>query len=303
MFPKLLSPPLAAVAVPGAATSATQAGHAFRCVDPLGGKVAEVTSDGKVRWVSKWEQPRDCWVMPDGNTFFCYAGGALEMLDDGRILWEYKAENGSEVASCQPLPTGRFLLVENGPSRLVEVDTFGEVSKQILLTPPHPSIDVVADRFRGVRQSADGHYWVCRKLEREVEELDATGKSLQRIPVAGDPHRALRLPDGNLLIALGEARKLQELDAQRMVVWEVGENDIPGNPLGLVAGFQRLTNGNTIVCNVLDDEHAGKQPHLFEITRDKKVVWEFSDHVNFRTISQIEVLGPNGEVSKETPLR
>jgi hypothetical protein len=280
-----------------------KSGHAFRGVDPLGGKVAEVAIDGKVRWESRWEHPRDCWVMPDGNTFFCYAEGALEMLDDGRTLWEYKAENGSDVASCQPLPTGRFLLVENGPCRLVEVDTFGEVSKQILLTPPHPSIDVVADRFRGVRRTTDGHYLVCRKLEREIEELDATGNSLQRIPVAGDPHMALRLPEGNLLVALGEAHKLQELDAQRKVAWEVGENDIPGNPLRLVSGFQRLANGNTIVCNYLGEEHAGKQPHLFEITREKKVVWEFSDHVNFKTISQIEVLGPKGEVSKEKALR
>lgn len=256
-----------------------------------------------MRWETSWEQPRDCWAMPDGNTFFGYAGGAMELLDDGRTLWEYKAEGGSDVASCQPLPTGRFLLVENGPCRLVEVDTFGEVSKQILLTPPHPSIDIVSERFRGVRRSADGHYLVCRKLEREVEELDADGKSLQRISVDGDPHSAARLPNGHLLIALGDAHKLQELDATGKVVWEVGENDLRGNPLRRVTGFQRLANGNTIVCNYLGEEHAGKQPHLVEITREKKIVWEFSDHVNFKSISQIVLLGPRGEVLQAPPLR
>lgn len=301
MLPKLSLPPVAAVIV--APNPAPQAGHAFRCVDALGGRVAELSLAGKLVWETRWERPRDAWAMPDGNTFFCHAGGAMEMLDDGRILWEYVAENGSDIASCQPLPTGRFLLVENGPCRLVEVDTFGEVSKQILLTPPHPSIDVVAERFRGVRRSADGRYLVCRKLEREIEELDAAGKSLQRIPVAGDPHSAVRLPNGHLLVALGEAHKLQELNPQGKVVWEVNENDLPGNPLRLVSGFQRLANGNTIVCNYLGEEHAGQQPHLVEITREKKVVWEFSDHVNFKTISQVVVLGPKGEVSKETPLR
>ena len=294
---------LAAAVVPSTAVRDARTGHAFRCVDPLSGKVAEVTLDGKILWESKWEAPRDCWVMPDGNTFFSYAGGALEMLDDGRTLWEYKAENGSDVASAQPLPTGRFLLVENGPCRLIEIDTFGDVTKQILLTPPHPSIDVVSERFRGVRRSADGRYLVCRKLEREVEELDVAGKSLRRIAVAGDPHLALRLPSGNLLLALGEAHKLQELDAEGNVVWQLSENEVPGNPLRLVSGFQRLANGNTIVCNFLSPEHAGKQPHLFEITREKKVVWEFSDHVNFKSISQVEVLGPKGEVLKEGPLR
>ncbi|MEO6567359.1 MAG: hypothetical protein ABIO94_01245 [Opitutaceae bacterium] len=302
MIPPRSHSRLAAVA-PGAGSLPAKTGYAFRCVDPLGGKVAEVTIEGKLLWDSKWDQPRDCWVMPDGNTFFCHAGGALEMLDDGRILWEYKAESGSDVRSCQPLPTGRFLLLENGPCRLVEVDTFGEVSKQVLLTPPPPSIDVVEDRFRGVRRTSDGHYLVCRKLEREVEELDANGKTLRRIPVAGDPHLALRLPDGKLLVALGEAHRLQELDSAGKVFWEIGEHDIAGNPLRLVSGFQRLPNGNTIVCNYLGEEYAGKQPHLFEITRDKKLVWEFSDHVNFRTISQIELLGPKGEVLKERALR
>ncbi|MEO7413977.1 MAG: hypothetical protein ABIZ81_11540 [Opitutaceae bacterium] len=302
MLSSLPHPLLAAVA-PRAGLTPAKVGHAFRCIDPLGGKVAEVRIDGTVFWDSKWNQPRDGWVMPDGNTFFCYAGGALEMLDDGRILWEYKAESGSDVRSCQPLPTGRFLLIENGPCRLVEIDTFGEVSKQVLLTPPHPSIDVVEDRFRGVRRSPDGHYLICRKLEREIEELDADGKSLRRIPVAGDPQMALRLPNGNLLVALGEAHKLQELDGNQKVVWEVGEKDIAGNHLRLVSGFQRLANGNTIVCNYLGEEYSGKQPHVFEITRDKKLIWEFSDHVNFKTISQIEVLGAKGEVQKEKSLR
>src|SRR5436190_1489892 len=98
MFP-LHSPSLLAAVAPRASSPPSKSRHAFRCVDPRGAKLAEVL-DGKVTWETKWDEPRDCWVMPDGNTFFCYAGGALEMLDDGRILWEYKAEGGSDVRSC-----------------------------------------------------------------------------------------------------------------------------------------------------------------------------------------------------------
>lgn len=297
--------PFAAAVAPAVPASSTStSGHTFRCTDPLGGKVAEVSRDGKIGWEFKWDQPRDLWVMPDGNTFFSHPKGVQEKLPDARTLWEYTAEGGSDVYSCQPLPTGRFLVVENGPCRLVEVDTFGEFSKQMLLTPPHPRLQIeVEDRFRGVRRSADGRYLVCRKGEHVVEELDANGKTLQRIDVPGDPHMATRLPDGNLLIALGDGHRLQELDATLKVVWEIGENEIRGNPLRLVSGFQRLANGNTIVCNFLGEDFSGKQPHLFEVTRDKKLVWEFADHANFKSISQIQVLDNPEEIKKGTAMR
>lgn len=279
-----------------------RAAHPFFGTDAAGGKVAAVSATGKVEWEFLCKHPQDAWVMPDGHYFFAHAGGVVEKLENGVTLWEYNADPGTEVHSCQPLPNGNFLLVENGPCRLIEVNTMGLIEKQIELTPP-PDTVKVHDQFRGVRQSADGHYWVCRKGERQIEELDANGKSLRRIPVAGDVHMALKLPDGNLLIALGEGHKIQELDANLKVVWELGENDVPGNPLRLVTGFQRLPNGNTIVCNYLGHGFLGKQPQFFEITRDKKVVWEFADHKNFKTINQIQLLDVPGDVTRGKILR
>ena len=31
----------------------------------------------------------------------------------------------------------------------------------------------------------------------------------------------------------------------------------------------------------------GKQPMVMEVTRDKKVVWEYADHTHFKTKNQI----------------
>lgn len=38
-------------------------------------------------------------------------------------------------------------------------------------------------------------------------------------------------------------------------------------------GGQRLANGNTIICNY--GQKNPKKVKIFEVTRDKKVVWEF----------------------------
>jgi hypothetical protein len=68
---------------------------------------------------------------------------------------------------------------------------------------------------------------------------------------------------------------------------------VAGNPLRLPAGCQRLANGNTIICNYLGGGFMGKQPQAFEVTREKRVVWEFADHKNFKTVNEIQVLDPS----------
>jgi hypothetical protein len=280
-----------------------QAQHSFICTDSYAGKVAVVSADGKIEWEYNCSAPQDCWRMPNGNYLFCHAHGALEVTQDKKIVWEYKSGTNTEVHACQPLPDGRVLVMECGPSRMVEVDREGKIAKEIKLTPPPPSIKL-HDQFRGVRKTLDGHYFVCRKGEHIVEELDGDGKSLRRINVPGDVHEVVPLAGGHLLIDCGDGHKIVELNANEKVVWELNENDLPGNPLRLMAGCQRLPNGNTVFCNWLGHGHTrDAQAHLFEITPDKKIVWEFADHTNFKTINQVQLLDIPGDATKGEILR
>ena len=285
-----------------ALTIPVRAAHPFLCTDSTAGKVCVVSADGKIEWEYACKHPQDCWRMPNGNYLFCHSGGALEVTPDKKIVWEYKAPEKTEVHACQPLPDGRVLLVECGPSRLIEVDREGKIAKEIKLTPPPAKVGL-HDQYRGVRKTLAGHYFVSRKGEHLVDELDADGKSLRQIKVPGDVHEVLPLPDGHLLITCGDGHKIIELDASEKVVWELNENDLPGNPLRLMAGCQRLPNGNTVFCNYLGHGHLGEQPHFFEITRDKKIVWQFADHANFKTVNQIQLLDVPGDVTKGEILR
>ena len=158
-------------------------------------------------------------------------------------------------------------------------------------------------QFRGTRKTADGHYWVCLMDEKKIVELSPASALLREIPVDGFPHAAIKLPDGHLLVTLGTAGQVIELDADLKIVWQLGENEVTGNPLRLPAGCQRLANGNTIICNYLPGPFMGKQPQAFEVTRDKRVVWEFTDHARFKTVNQIYLLDAPGDGKKSEVLR
>ncbi len=106
-----------------------------------------------------------------------------------------------------------------------------------------------------------------------------------------------------LLVSCGDGHKVLEYGAALGGGWKLNENDVPGHPLRLVAGFQCLPNGNTVFRNYPGHGHLGPQPSSLEITRDKRVVWSFADPVNFKTIKRIPVLDGSGNVTTGEVLR
>ena len=282
----------------GRAESATR--HRFLCCDYQGNKVAIIAADGGIEWEFPTQTPQDCWMLPNGNVLFCYTHGAQEVSREKKVVWEYKAPDQAMCHSCQPLPDGRVLVAECGLSRLVEAGRDGQVAKEIKVASQAKNM---GHQFRGTRKTADGHYWTCLMDEKKIVELSPDGALLREIPVDGFPHAAIKLPDGHLLVTLGTNGKVIELDAGLKVVWELGVNEVPGNPLRLPAGCQRLPNGNTLVCNYLPGDFMGKQPQAFEVTRDKRVVWEFTDHARFKTVNQIYLLDLPTKGKKAVVLR
>jgi outer membrane protein assembly factor BamB len=296
---------LSTSAVLMAENAAPSAARPFLCCDHNGDQVCIVERDGRISWRMEAKRPQDCWLLPNGNILFAHMYGATEATrpTDGStptIVWEYKAPKDVECHACQPLPDGNVMVVEGGTSRIVEVDRSGKVVKEVKL---HCNTPKTHNQYRGTRKLANGHYVVCFKGDRKVVEVDGEGKVIRELPVDGDVHECLTLPGGNWLITLGDGHKVIEVNAAGKTVWELNENDVPGNPLRLMAGCQRLPNGNTVFCNYLGHGHIGKQPMFFEITPDKKLVWQFADHEHFKTINQIQVLDVPGDVTKGEIIR
>lgn len=289
---------LALVVLISLSPMAARAAHPFLCCDYGGDKVCIVSAEGAIEWQYDCKHPQDCWKLPNGNILFCFVSGALEVTADAvkKIVWEYKAPDKVEVHACQPLPDGNVMIVECGSSRIIEVGRDGKIVKEIKLTTA-PEIKL-HNQFRGTRKLANGNYRVTFKGEGKIVDIDPEGKVVKSLSVPGDPHGAITLPDGHIIVTCGDGHKAIEFDADGKSVWELNENDLPGNTLRLMAGCHRLPSGNTVFCNYLGHGHLGEQPQFFEVTKDKKVVWQFDDHAHFKDINQIMVLDVPGDVTK-----
>ncbi len=257
------------------------------------GSVAIVGKDGAVEWEYKIaDETSDAWLLPGGNIIFAYKHGVREVKPDKTTVWEFKAPADAEIHSCQPLPGDLFLIGEShndGTSDLYEMDRTGAKKKTVALKCGGSA----HSQFRQVRKTPQGTYLITsQRGGGKAEEVDGDGKTIRTFPAGR--FVAMRLPDGNTLIACGDEHRVIEVDAKDKIVWEITESEIPGNKIGFAAGLQRLPNGNTVICNWSGHGTIKDQPQVFEITRDKKVVWELRDP-KLSMISSINILDAAGE--------
>jgi hypothetical protein len=263
------------------------------------GILAIVAADGHIEWqydvLPLGGEANDAWLMANGDLAFAYKAGAEELTPAKNVVWKYAAPAGSEVHTCQPLPNGNFLIGEahdGGVGYLRELDGAGKVQSSVTINVGG-GLGAHA-QWREVRKTPQGTYLVTYLQLNKAMEFDATGNKLREFPCG--QFVAIRLPSGNTLVSCGDDHRVIEVDPQDKIVWQVGEKDIPGNTLGFAAGLQRLPNGNTIICNW--PGHTGlatPPPQAFELTPDKKVVWQLNAPP-LGWVSNVEVLDPEAWV-------
>ena len=268
-------------------------GHHFAATDYSGGKVFIVDAEGRVEWDYATGTCNDLWVLPNGNLLFNTGKGVLEVTRDKKTVFSYESQ--SEIYACQRLANGNTFVGECNNGRLLELDPAGKVVHEVKLLPEGK--DGGHLYMRNARKLSNGNYLVAHYGEEVVREYDPEGKTVREIPAPGGPHSAIRLPNGNTLIACGDLKKAAtvfEVDPSGKTVWQVGKDELPDVSLKFMAGLQRLPNGNTVMSNWVGHGEFGKAPHLIEVTPDKKVVWIFQDHKTMKTISSVQLLDVPG---------
>jgi hypothetical protein len=237
----------------------------------------------------------------------------VEMTPKKKIVWQYESKpkkgytGNIEVHAFQRLDKDITMIAETGNKRIIEVDRDGKIIKEIPLTvdKPDPHRDT-----RMARKLASGNYLVCHEGDGKVREYDSEGKVvwMYQLDLGGrrrsDGHGpeghgvevfgAVRLENGNTLIAGGNNNRVLEVDKEGKIVWSIDQKDLPGVTLAWVTTLHVLPNGNIIIGNC----HAGpNNPQLIEVTREKKVVWTFKDFKTFGNgLASVHILDIGGKV-------
>jgi len=246
--------------------------------------VAITDRDGEVLWSHKTAGParghaghHDVHLLSNGNILYHDSWTKLtEMTLAKEVIWTYDSAtmNGNkgkrvDVHAFARLKNGNTSIVESGVGRIIEVDKKGNIVHEI------PMKRDGRQNTRWVRFTPEGNYLVTSENPGIVTEYNRKGEIVWEYLISTRCYGAIRLKNGNTLIASGSGHSVVEVSPDKKVVWEI-KDKVPGTDisLGWMTALQELKNGNFVVGNC----HAGEtNPQIFEIRRDKKVVWEFDE--------------------------
>ncbi len=272
------------------------------------GQLVILDKRGDIEWQMPWKPIHDIHLLANGHLMVQRGKTAVVEIDpeSKKVVWEYDSatSNGNrgkqvEVHSFQPVAGwpaegGRVMIAESGSARIVEVDRDGNIVHEtpLVVDRPHPHHDT-----RLVRKLASGNYLVCHERDGKVREY--AGPESERpgevvweyeVPLFGrepreghgpesfgnDVFAAVRLENGNTLVATGNGHSVLEVTPEKEIVWKLAQHDLEGITLGWVTTIEVLANGHYVIGNC----HAGPDnPVLVEIDpATKKVVWQLDAH-------------------------
>ncbi|MCY2930111.1 MAG: PQQ-binding-like beta-propeller repeat protein [Planctomycetota bacterium] len=210
---------------------------AILAIDFQGSSVTAYKLDGTELWSRRCRHnPYGAWPTGNGNLLVAYinASPTLEELDpDGNAVWTSQGMNipNLRVVDVRVLPNGRFLLVDIGAQRVIEVDRQGAIAWQAgPLNNP-----MSAERLN------NGNTLVTESATSAVIEIDPTGKTVWTAAGIANPMDATRLLNGNTLVAEVTNQRVVELDRDGRQVWQ---RPCQGIPYGVL----RLSDGTTVIA-------------------------------------------------------
>ena len=263
-----------------------------------GNKTVLLNEKSEILWQTKG-YGRDGFVLENGNILVSVANVAKEISRNGKLVWSYQLSKGNkELGTCVRLENGNTLVVERGVKpQLLEVGIDGKIEVRV---PLQPETDNAHMQTRMARKMPNGNYLVPHLLAFAVKEYKPDGTVVRTIKTdlaelggrleRNWPFTAIRVGDGKILSNLTNGNKCVEFDSKGRVAWRLDNSHVDGR-LADPCGGQRLTNGNTVICSY--GQKKGHMPKIFEVTKDKKVVWEyFNPEVRAH---EVHVISTNGK--------
>jgi hypothetical protein len=272
----------------GAAVSSSEGAGSLPAVEPGSVLLASAegvsvfSRDGEMKFgrfspspVAFDDMVYDAWRLPSGNFLYSSHRYVRESSPAGQTQWEYRLPAPSELKSCVPLPNGDVMTVDAERMELVQVTDQGRREARRIPVPTRKDA-APHNRYNLLRRTPANTFLLALRHEKAFVEVDESGKELWRHSVPDLPVVAERLAGGNTLMSWRSG--ILEVAPDHRVVWELKASDITEFPVVIFGGFHRFADGNTLIAN--SDWHypeAGKnRVQLFEVTPDKKVVWQLT---------------------------
>jgi hypothetical protein len=262
------------------------------------GRVMILAPDGTKLWEHKAGPVHDAWMLPTGNIL--YADGAVtEVTPEKQVVFQYKSKvsKGGGAYGCQRLADGKTLVAENSTGRILEIDPDGRIAFALQLQPAKEGSH---NNLRIARKLGNGNYLACLKGAKLLREVTPEGKTVLEIRTPNITFAAFRTPVNTTYVST--LNHITEYDASGNKVWEFAATDVPGVTIRNMTGMHLLPTGNVAV-GCYSAYKGGGGHALFEVTRDKKMVWRFSNPRMGSSLMAIQVLDKDGKPLPDACLR
>ena len=233
-------------------------------------RVVRFAPDFSVRWEFPAGNISDVQLLKNGNILFA-DGRVIEVTPDKEIVFRYEPPAGKEGSfTCRRLENGNTLIGENFSGKVMEIAMDGsvvfELQTRFVTTDQH-------HRMRYVRKLQNGHYLVNHSGDHLVREYAANGEIVWEQKVPNIAFASERLENGNTLIS--SLDQITEYTPDGTVIWEFKTSELPELFIKNMTGFHRRANGNLVVGCYAAYDAEGRGVGMFEITRDKTLLWSY----------------------------
>ncbi len=270
-----------------------------------GRNVLYVVNHGKVIWTyafPKGGEIDDAWMMTNGHIICTAMLHCYEVTPDKKIVWHYDCPDGTQIHALQPVGLDQVMVVENGTTPhfyiLNKKDNSKAVSHELVVS----GTTTVHVQFRNCRITAAGTYLLPYLQENHVDEFDKNWNKIWTY-TPGRAWDAIRLKNGNTLIAGDQRAFVHEVNPKGEIVWAVEKDDLPGITLRDVQTASRLANGDTVICNRGGSKKDPNIVQVVEVTPDKKIVWALRDPTELSSATGIQLLDEPGIPEKPGDLQ
>jgi hypothetical protein len=179
-----------------------------------GQRVTERNFKGDILWQKQiiGNNPMYAERLKNGNTFIVCRNQLIEVTRGGKEV--FKMDRPHDVLSARKMPNGQIVLVTNS-RQVIRFDRAGKQLKSYFISNAFYNSNEVTD---------NGHLLVPLGWNNRIEEYNADGKLVNTFTSVMQPVHALRLPNGNTLVASSQPNpqyKMYELDRTGKIVHEI----------------------------------------------------------------------------------